>query len=79
MFTYSAKVSSRLSFSEVLSRVFDNDFGLSEEESSDEAGEKESNEIHVFTGPHTTDIEEVAMSGSFVTSREIFFSGSEKC
>ena len=70
-------MASRLSLDEVLSRVFDDDFGL-EEESSEEEGEEQSSSIHAFSGLHTIDPKEVAALDSIVTSYENFFSRSER-
>ena len=65
------KMASRLNLDEVVSRLFDDDFGLSEDESSEEEGDEDRSSIHAFTGPRTVDTEELAALGSFVTSQEV--------
>ena len=55
--TRQKKMASRLNLDEVVSRLFDDGFGLSEDESSEEEGDEDSSSIHAFTGPRTVDPE----------------------
>ena len=54
----------------MVSGLFDDGFGLSEDESSEEEGDEDSSTIHAFTGPRTGDPEELTALGSFATSHE---------
>ena len=53
-------MASRLSSADVLRLVCDDDFGLSEDESSEEEGEEESCNIFAFRGSPTVDLDDVS-------------------
>ena len=63
-------MASRLNLDEVVNRLFNDGFGLSEDESSEEEGDEDSSSIYAFTGLCTVDPEELTALGSFVTSHE---------
>ena len=66
-----------LSEEAVFDLLFDDNFGLSEVESSEDENEGERSNIFVFVGMQTIEEDEVKALGSLVTSNEVAFSSSE--